>query len=80
MTVASLGSSHSSAQRFDRFPKKILNNKCMKLNKIHLIVHVTWTILPSARPLTLQKGTGPPRLSLLACMAYAPEGNFTCKD
>ena len=43
MTVASLGSSHSSAQRFERFPKKKLNNKYMKLNKIHLTVHVTST-------------------------------------
>ena len=43
MTVVSLGSSHSSAQRFERFPKKILNNKYMKLNKIHVTVHVMWT-------------------------------------
>lgn len=69
------------------------NNKCIKINKINLTVHVTWTSFSPSFLLLIRRVLIPasckqtwlcekdesPCLSLLACMAHSPEGNFVKK-
>ena len=69
------------------------NNKCIKINKINLTVHVTWTSFSPSLLLLIRRVLIPasckqtwlcekdesPCLSLLACMAHSPEGNFVKK-